>query len=160
MGSGGPGNIVHIENLYVKPQAVKSNTNIVLGDFVIFDTDGLRSLLDGDFGGNNTFLDLQGTPVFQAAENANNLDTTDPLIKKDTISVITTGSDWTCKMGAGVEPGEPVGIKRVDAATPHFQILETIVAKEILGSYKHKEFATLAAISVLNDDGVISTSRG
>ena len=49
MGSGGPGNITHIDNLYVKPQAVKTNTNILLGEYLIFDTDGLRSITASDF---------------------------------------------------------------------------------------------------------------
>ncbi|KKL88121.1 hypothetical protein LCGC14_1927850, partial [marine sediment metagenome] len=40
MGSGGPGNITHIDNLYVKTVPVKTNIAILLGEFVIFDTDG------------------------------------------------------------------------------------------------------------------------
>ena len=65
MGTGGPGNIVHIDNLTVQDFAVLTNTSIVLGDFVIFDTTGVRPLVAGDFTENDAFLDIQATPLFQ-----------------------------------------------------------------------------------------------
>ena len=162
MGSGGPGNITHIDNLYVKPQAVKTNTSILLGDYCIYDTDGLRSLVVADFTADNRFLDIKLKKVVQAAESANNLDTTLVVDKKAFISVISTGSDWINKMDAGVLPESRVGIKRLDSHTPVFYASDLANAlaptfNEILGIYRHKEFATAAAISVDNDDGTVST---
>ena len=76
MGSGGPGNITHIDNLYVKTVPVTTNQSVSLGDFLIFDTDGYRTLLTTDFSADNTFLDLSVDNVVQALEDANNLNTT------------------------------------------------------------------------------------
>ncbi len=62
MGTGGPGNIVHIDNLYVKTFNVKDNVNITLGQFVVIEDDGgfavARPLVDADFTGADLFLDL------------------------------------------------------------------------------------------------------
>ncbi len=162
MGSGGPGNIVHIDNLYVKPVKVKSNTKVTLGSYLIFDTDGYRDLVVGDFSANDRFLNLQVDNVVQAAEDADNLTTTAVADRKTEVSVITKGSDWTCKMAANVESGKPVGISRLDARTPKIAVADVAnslapILVEILGSYKHKEFSRLAEDSALNDDGVIST---
>lgn len=163
MGTGGPGNIVHIDNLYVKTYNVKDNVNIVLGEYVVIENDGgnavARPLVVGDVV-NLAFVDLSALNIVQAGEDANNLDTTDPLLRKNQIECITKGSDWTGIMEAGVLPDSSVGIKRVDGgAKSIFIISATIVAEEILGSYKHKEFSTVAEISVTDDHGVISTGR-
>lgn len=162
MGSGGPGNITHIDNLYVKPQAVKTNTNILLGDYVIYDTDGLRTIIPGDFSADDSFLDIKATPVFQAAESANNLTTTLEVNRKTSITVINIGADWINKMDAGVLPQKSVGIKRLDSHTPVFYASDVANSvgptfNENLGRYQHKEFATEAAISVDNDDGTVHT---
>lgn len=162
MGSGGPGNITHIDNLYVKPQAVKTDTNILLGEYCIYDTDGLRTIVAGDFSADDRFLDIKVTPVFQAAESANNLTTTPVLDRKTSITVINIGADWINKMDAGVLPGNNVGIKRLDSHTPVFYASNlanatTPTFNENLGKYQHKEFATEAAISVDNDDGTVHT---
>ena len=162
MGSGGPGNITHIDNLYVKPQAVKTNTIILLGEYVIFETDGLRTIVAGDFSADDRFLDIKSNPVFQAAESANNLTTTLILDRKTSITVINIGADWINKMDAGVLPGRQVGIKRLDSHTPVFfvsDIANSVVPtfNETLGKYQHKEFATTAAISVDNDNGTVHT---
>ncbi len=166
MGTGGPGNIVHIDNLYVKTNPVKSNISILLGDFCIFDTDGLRPIVAGDFVGDDTFLNIKTTPVFQAAEDADNLTTTNVNLRKTEIEVITRGSDLVASMRAGVLPDQDVGILRVDAATPVFQVAEQsvaatpVAANEVLGVYKHKEFSTIALISVQSDNGIVSTGLG
>lgn len=166
MGTGGPGNIVHIDNLSVQDFDVKSNTSIVLGDFVIFDTDGVRPIVAGDFTLNDTFLPIQTTPVFQAGESSNNLTTTPVAERKTTCECITRGSDISAVMRVGVLPDKPVGILRVDGATPVFQVSDkrvsaTIVAAtEVLGIYKHKEFSTIALTSVQGDNGIIATGGG
>jgi len=162
MGSGGPGNITHIDNLYVKPQPVKTNTNILLGEYMIFDTDGLRSIVAGDFTADDRFLDIKATPVFQAAESANNLTSTLEVNRKTSISAIHIGADWINKMDAGVLPQKTVGVKRLDSHTPVFFVSDTAngaapTFNENLGRYQHKEFATDAAISVDNDDGTVHT---
>ena len=162
MGSGGPGNIVHIDNLYVKPVAVADNTAILLGEYLIFDTTGYRPLVAGDFSADDRFLNLQVDNVVQAGHDANNLTTTPVNDRVTEVTVITKGSDWTTKMAAGVEPGKPVGITRLDARTPIIAVADIAnalppILVEQLGTYKHKEFARLAEDSVLNDDGVIST---
>jgi len=162
MGSGGPGNITHIDNLYVKPQAVKTNTSITLGDYCIFDTDGLRSITTADFTADNRFLDIKTVAVVQAAESANNLTTTSEIDRKTSISVIGVGADWINKMSTGVLPEARVGIIRLDAHTPVFFVSNLANAlspifDEILGIYRHREFATTAAISADNDDGLVST---
>ncbi len=169
MGTGGPGNIVHIDNLYVKDLPVKDNTNIILGDFVIFEVGaGVRPLVAGDFsGGNDTFLNLGTNQVFQAGESSNNLTTTPVLDRKVTCECITVGSDWSLVMRAGSVPTGPVGILRVDAATPLFQLSQflangttLITAGNVLGQYKHKEFSTQADVSVQGDNGIVSTGLG
>jgi len=162
MGSGGPGNIVHIDNLYILTVKVKSNTKVTLGSFLIFDTDGYRDLIAGDFSADNRFLDLQVDNVVQAGEDADNLTTTAVADRKTEVSVITKGSDWVTSMAASVEPGKPVGITRLDARTPVIAVADVAnalppILVEVLGSYKKKEFARLAEDSVLNDDGIIST---
>jgi len=62
VGTGGPGNIVHIDNLYVKTINVKDNVNIILGQFVVIEDDSgfavARPLVDADFSGADLFLDL------------------------------------------------------------------------------------------------------
>lgn len=162
MGSGGPGNIVHIDNLYVRTVPVKSNTKVTLGSYLIFDTDGYRDLVVGDFALDDRFLDLQVDNVVQAGEDADNLTTTPVNDRKPEVAVITKGSDWVTKMAVGVEPGKPVGISRLDARTPKIAVADVAnalppVLVERLGTYKHKEFARLSEDSLLNDDGVIST---
>lgn len=159
-----PGSIVHIDNLYVKPQAVKTNVNIVEGEYLIFETDGLRPLVAGDFSADNTFLDIGVKPVFQAGHNANNLNTTAAKDRVTKVSVLTIGGDWVCKMAAAVEPTKRVGISRLDSRVPIIAVSDVAgvgalkpTIDETLGQYKHKEFATFAQDSALNDDGVIST---
>lgn len=165
MGTGGPGNIVHIDNLTVQDFAVKTNTSIVLGDFVIFDS-GVRPIVAGDFTGNDAFLDIQATPVYQAGESSNNLTTTPVNERKTTCECITRGSDISAVMRVGATPDSPVGILRVDGGTPVFQIASqdvgatVVAAKEVLGIYKYKEFSTEANISVQGDNGVIATGGG
>lgn len=160
------GDIVHIEGLYVKPQAVKSNISMLKGEYLIFDTDGLRPLLASDFTANDTFLDLNVHPVVQAGHNADNLNTTPVNQRVSEVSVITPGSDMVCKMAAGVKPAKKVGIHRLDSRTPVIAISDvedTLVTpsaplhEQTFGQYKHKEFSTKANDSVLNDDGVIAT---
>ncbi len=165
MGSGGPGNITHIDNLYVKTVKVKSNTKITLGSFVIFDTDGYRDLAVGDsIGGvDNRFFDLVALGgILQAGEDADNLTTTAVNDRKPEVAVITRGADWVTSMAVGVEPDKRVGISRLDARTPIIAVTDLANAlaptiDQILGVYKGKEFARLAEDSVLNDDGIIST---
>ncbi len=163
MGTGGPGNIVHIDNLYVKTFNVKDNVNIVLGEFVVIEVDGgfavARPLAITDVA-DAAFVDLTALNIVQAGENANNLTTTDALLRKGQIECITKGSDWTTVMEASVLPDNTIGIKRDDAAVVTiFVVAATIVAAEILGSYKHKEFSTVAEISATDDNGIISTGR-
>jgi len=168
MGTGGPGNIVHIDNLYVKDMPVKANTNIVLGDFVIFEAaNGVRPIVAGDFSADNTFLPLTTKQVFQAGESANNLTTTPAADRKTTCECITIGSDWSVVMRPGAIPTAPVGILRLDAGTPVFKVSQflsngtTVVgAGFVLGQYKHKEFSTEGNVSVDLDHGVISTGLG
>lgn len=166
MGSGGPGNITHIDNLYVKTVKVKSNTKVTLGSFLIFDTDGYRDLATTDFSANDTFLDLDVDNVVQAGEDADNLTSTPVNDRKPEVAVITKGADWVTKMAAGVEPGRRVGISRLDARVPIIAVADvedtlvtpsTPLINQHLGNYKHKEFARLAEDSLLNDDGIIST---
>jgi len=162
MGTGGPGNIVHIDNLYVKTFNVKDNVNIVLGDFVVIENDGgfavARPLVIGDVL-DAAFVDLLLLNIVQAGEDANNLTTTDALLRKNQIECITKGSDWTTVMEAGVLPDNTVGIKRDDASASIFVIAAVTVPGDILGSYKHKEFSTVAEISATDDNGIISTGR-
>ena len=169
MGTGGPGNIVHIDNLYVKDFAVKDDTNILLGDFVIIEATGVvRPIETGDFIDNDRFLDLSAHQVAQAGESANNLNATPVGDRKTTCECITIGSDWTVVMRPGTIPSAPVGILRFDAGPgPGFKVSQfqtdgttKAAANEILGQYKHKEFNTLASISVDLDHGVISTGIG
>lgn len=167
MGTGGRGNIVHIDNLYVKTFNVKDNVNILLGDYVIFETGaGMRPLVVGDFTGDDTFLDLELNNLLIAGEDANNLDTTDPLLKKNQIECLTKGTDWTLNMRAGVDPDKPIGILRVDAGPEPFQAAnaqvsaEIVATKERLGIYKHKEFSTVADTSAQDDNGIVSTGLG
>ncbi len=164
MGSGGPGNITHIDNLYVKTVKVQDNAAVLLGEYLIFDTTGYRALATTDFGADNSFLDLNVDNVVQAAEDANNLTTTPVADRHPEVSVLTKGSDWVCKAAAGIEPGKPVGISRLDARTPVIAVSDVAAAipaaptiSEHLGTYKGKEFARLAEDSVLNDDAIIST---
>ncbi len=170
MGTGGPGNIVHIDNLYVKTINVKDNVNIILGQFVVIEDDSgfavARPLVDADFSGADVFLDLSLLNIVQAGENANNLTTTDALLRKPKIECITKGSDWTTIMRAGVLPDKPVGIVRVGTAEL-FEIANidiatsaALVLGETLGVYKHKEFSTVAEISAQDDDGVLTTGTG
>lgn len=162
MGSGGPGNIVHIENLYVKPIAVKTNAKINLGNYCIFDTDGLRELTAADCGTGaiGQFLSLvDELAVYQAGETADNLTTTPVLDRKTKVNVILRTSDWVTIMEAGVRPNTRVGIQ-VKTLTPDtFVVNNTSTFDNIIGLYMHKEFAALAETSVLDDDGVIATGR-
>lgn len=168
MGTGGPGNIVHIDNLYVKDMPVKDNTNILLGDFVIFEAaNGVRPIVSGDFSGDDTFLNLGTNQIFQAGENSNNLTSTPVANRKNTCECITIGSDWSVSMRVGAIPTGPVGILRVDAATPVFQVSQflangttLVTAGNVLGQYKHKEFSTQANVSVQGDNGIVSTGLG
>jgi len=170
MGTGGPGNIVHIDNLYVKTFNVKDNVSITLGQFVVIEDDAgsavARPLVDADFTGADLFLDLSTINVVQAGEDANNLTTTDPLLRKGQIECITKGSDWTVVMRVGVLPDNPVGILRVGTAEL-FEVsyldIDTpsvVAANERLGIYKHKEFSTVGEVSVQDDNGIISTGVG
>lgn len=166
MGSGGPGNITHIDNLYVKTVPVTTNQSVLLGDFLIFDTDGYRTLLTTDFSADNSFLDLNVDNVVQAAEDANNLNSTPAEDRKSEVSVLMRGTDWVTKMAAGVEPNKRVGISRLDSRTPVIAVSDVAAAipaaptiDETLGVYKHKEFARLAEDSLLNDDGIVSTGE-
>lgn len=169
MGTGGPGNIVHIDNLYVKTFNVKENVNIVLGEFVVIELDSgfavARPLADADITVDE-FLDLSSFNIVQAGENANNLDSTDELLRKNQIECITKGSDWTVVMRAGVLPDKPVGIVRVgtnelfEIANVDIATSAPLVFGETLGVYKHKEFSTVAEISAQDDNGIISTGAG
>ena len=155
------GDIVHIEKLYVKPQAVKSNTNIDKGDYLIDDS-GLRVLVVGDFTDDDRFFDIGAEAVFQAGHDANNLTTTAVKDRVTEVSVLTPGSDWVCKMAVDVKPDNKVGITRLDSRTPKIAINDVANALEptiveVLGHYKHKEFAKLASDSALDDDGIIAT---
>ncbi len=166
MGTGGPGNIVHIDNLYVKTFNVQPNVNIILGQFVVIESTGVRPLVDSDFTGADVFLDLSTINVVQAGENANNLTTTDPLLRKDQIECITKGSDWTVVMRAGVLPDNPVGILRVGTAELFevsyldINVPSVVASNERLGVFKHKEFSTVATVSAQDDNGIISTGVG
>lgn len=156
------GDIIHIEGLYVKPQTVKTNTVIIKGEYCIFDTDGQRPIVIGDFSADDRFLDLSATPVIQAGHDANNLTSTPVKDRVTKLSGITIGSDMICKMAVGVEPTKKVGISRLDARTPVIAMADVAnslapTLNELFGQYKHKEFATTALDSVLNDDGVIAT---
>ena len=163
MGTGGRGNIVHIDNLYVKTFNVQDDVNIVLGDYIVIEATGARPLLTSDFGGNDMFLTLNLINLVQAGEDANNLNTTDALLRKNQIECITKGSDWTLNMRAGVLPDNPVGILRVDGADEIFQAASETVGttsvsgSERIGIYKHKEFSTVASVAVQDDNGIIST---
>lgn len=171
MGSGGPGNITHIDNLYVKTVTVQDNANILLGDFVIFDTTGWRSLVAGDFSADNTYLDLNGAlasgvvdGIGQALEDANNLTTTPAEDRHSEVTIALMGTDWVVKTDAGVQTNRRVGITRLDSRTPVIAVSDTAVAiprnpniDETLGIYKHKEFSRLAELTVLNDDSVVTT---
>lgn len=170
MGTGGPGNIVHIDNLYVKTYNVKDNVNIILGQFVVIENDSgsavARPLVDADFTGADLFLDLSTINIVQAAEDANNLTTTDVSLRKGQIECITKGSDWVVVMRVGVLPDNPVGILRVGSAEL-FEVSyldintpSVVAANERLGVYKHKEFSTIAEVSVQDDNGIISTGIG
>lgn len=159
MGTGGPGNIVHIDNLYVKTFDVQDDVNIVLGEFVVIEATGARPLVDGDVAA-PAFFDLHALNIVQAAENANNLTTTDPSLRKNQVECITKGSDWTVKMGVDVLPDTTVGIFAVSETPIVTEVRSTLVAAEILGIYKHKEFATVAQPSVADDDGIVSTGVG
>ena len=155
------GDIVHIEGLYVKTHAVKTNINITKGDFCIDDS-GLRPVLTGDFSGDDRFFDIGDEPVYQAAHDANNLTTTPVADRVSRISVLSKGSDWVCKVSASIKPDDHVGISRLDSRTPKIAVSEVANAAEpsieqSLGIYKHKEFAQTAANSALNDDAVIKT---
>jgi len=170
VGTGGPGNIVHIDNLYVKTFNVKDDVNITLGQFVVIEDDAgsavARPLVDADFTGADLFLDLSTINVVQAGEDANNLTTTDSLLRKGQIECITKGSDWTVVMRVGVLPDNPVGILRVGTAEL-FEVSyldinapSVVASNERLGVYKHKEFSTVAEVSVQDDNGIISTGVG
>jgi len=170
MGTGGPGNIVHIDNLYTKTFNVKDNVNITLGQFIVIEDDSgsavARPLADSDFTGADLFLDLTTINVVQAGEAANNLTTTDSILRKNQIECITKGGDWTVVMRVGVLPDNPVGILRVGTAEL-FEVsyldIDTpsiVAANERLGIYKHKEFSTVAEVSVQDDNGIISTGVG
>ena len=155
------GDIVHIEGLYIKPQTVKANVNIVKGDYLIDDS-GLRPVVAGDFSADDRFFNIGAEALFQAGHDANNLTTTPVNDRVTEVSVLTPGSDWVCTMAANVKPENKVGLTRLDSRVPVIAISDvanslepTIV--EILGHYKHKEFAKLASDSALNDDGVIAT---
>jgi len=164
------GDIVHIENLDVKTITVKTNIAILKGEYVIFDTDGYRPLLATDFSADDRFLDLSSEGVngvdgvFQAAEDANNLTTTPVADRRTEVSVIRGGSDWVTKVAVGIEPGRRVGISRLDSRVPIIAVADVANAlaptlDETLGTYSNKEFARLAATSVLNDDAIIKTGR-
>lgn len=169
MGTGGRGNIVHLDNTYVKAVNVKDNVNIILGDYCIIEDNAgeaeVRPLVAGDFsGGDDTFLNLSLLSLVIAGEDANNLTTTDTLLRKNQIECLLKGTDWTLNMAASVIPNTPIGILRVDAAPEPFQAASetggaTPVAQiEKLGLYQHKEFSTVANVSVLDDDGIITTT--
>jgi hypothetical protein len=89
MGTGGPGNIVHIDNLYVVTVPVMTNASVSQGDFLIFDTDGYRTLIASDFSMDDRFLDLQVDNVVQAGHDANNLTATPVNDRVPLVSVIT-----------------------------------------------------------------------
>ena len=155
------GDVVHIEGLYVKTHAVKSNINIAKGDFCIDDT-GLRPVLVGDFSLDDRFFDIGAEPIYQAAHDANNLTTTPVKDRVSRVSVLSKGSDWVCKVSANIKPDDHVGLCRLDSRTPIIAVAEIAnsaepTIEESLGIYKHKEFAQTAANSALNDDAVIKT---
>lgn len=168
MGTSGPGNIVHIDNLYVKDVPVLSNTKITLGEFVVFlkTENAVRPLIDAD-AADNAFLNLKNLRILQAGESADNLDTTPVADRKTTCECITKGSDWVVFMRAGAVPDGNVGIIRKDSDIPNkYQVSElsgtggAIAVENVLGLYKHKEFSTIALVSLQGDNGIVSTGLG
>jgi len=164
VGNGGPGgSVVHIDNLDAKPQPVKTNTKIEDGDFCINDS-GLRPIVAGDFPANDRFMDLSIIPIVLAAAGADNLDTTLVRERQTEVPVLRVITDWVTFMAAGVNPNFAVGIHRLDTYPGAFKWRIAAFAnsltptnKEILGVYKGKRFSTIAEISVLEDDGIITT---
>jgi len=163
----GPGgSVVHIDNLDVKPQAVKSNTKIEDGDLCTFDTDGLRPVVAGDFSADDRYLDLQNKPVVLAAAGADNLDTTAIRDRQANVPVLRLISDWVAFAGAGIIPNAPVGVRLLAAFTAHTihiaSVANTVApgTKEVLGTYKGKRFSTLQEVSVQGDESIVTTGVG
>lgn len=159
MGTSGPGNIVHIDNLYVKTFDVFADQFLKLGEIAVYDdgTDTIRTLNDDAVVADTVILNAQTFRPVQNGEDADNRNATEDLLKKDQIECLTIGSDWEGIMEAGILPGQSVGIKRVDAAVGGFRFAATVVANEVVGIYKHKTFSTVAKKSVLDDSGIVST---
>ena len=159
MGTAGPGNIVHIDNLYVKTFDVKEDEILRLGEISVYDdtSDALITLNDDGVVADTVIVNAQTFRPVQNGEDADNRLATDEILKKSQIECITIGSDWEGKMEADILPGQSVGIKRVDAAVGGFRFAATVVANEVVGIYKHKTFSTVAKKSVLDDSGIVST---
>lgn len=157
MGTSGSGNIVHIDNLYVKTYAVKEDEVLKLGEISVLPT-GTDELIA--FGiTNDTVLDITALTPHQNGEDADNRLLTDSILRKDQIEVITLGSDWSGPMEANITPGASVGIKKVNDNPEGYRFIATNAITEVVGVYKHKEFSTVAKVSLLNDNGIISTGR-
>jgi len=159
MGTSGPGNITHIDNLYVKTFDVQPNTNVQLGDFVVVTTTGVRQFVATDTTGGSVgdFAKLSLISVVQAAEDANNLNSTDASLRKNQITCITKGSDWVVTMKEDVLPDSHVAIFITTVAPSVVDVRTSTDPAETLGVYKHKEFSTVARPSLLNDNGIVST---
>ena len=168
MGTGGRGNLVHLDNTYVKTVTVKDNVNILLGDYCIIEDNAgvaeVRPLVAADFSADDTFLDLSLLSLVISGEDANNLTTTDALLRKNQVECLFKGTDWTLNMAASVIPNSSIGILRVDAASEPFQAASKtggaipVAQIEKLGLYQHKEFSTVANVSLLDDDGIVTTT--
>ena len=159
MGTSGPGNVIHIDNLYPKTHDVKADELINLGTIAIYDdtSDAVITLNDDGVVSEGAVLNAQTNRPSQAGEDANNLTTTDALLRKSQIEVLTRGGDWEGRMEAGILPGDTVGIKRVDAALGGFRFTATNTVTQIVGIYKGKSFSSVSKKSVLDDNGIVST---
>lgn len=168
MGTSGRGNIIHIDNTYVKPINVADNVKIELGDYcLIIEESGeavVRPLLAADFSADDTFLVLTPNSVVIAGEEADNLDLTDESLRKAQCTCILRGTDWEANTRAGILPEQIVGLLRVDGADEVFQISHflsngttPVISGEVLGTYKTKSFTSIARISQQDDLSIIQT---
>ena len=167
MGTSGRGNIIHIDNTYVKPINVAENVKIELGNYCIVIEESseavVRPLLASDFSGNDAFLDINTNSVVIAGEEADNLDTTEESLRKTQCTCLLRGTDWEANTRAGVLPEQPVGLLRVDGEDEPFQFAhETdgatpVASGEVVGTYKTKSFTSIARISQQDDLSIIQT---
>ena len=168
MGTSGRGNIIHIDNTYVKPINVASNVKIGLGDYCLVITESseavVRPLLVGDFTGDDAFLDISTLSVVIAGEEADNLTSTSESLRKTQCTCLLRGTDWEANMNDGVVPEQTVGLLRADGEDELFQFSHfkangstALVAANVIGVYKTKSFTSIARISKQDDLGIITT---